>query len=237
MEMFRGSARQDVIPWSRSIADQDPGAENRGGDVGYHVLTLNFASVPTGRPVRMFKGAHFGFAIVSVTDPAIANLTFYLTRPRGGVTGTPFSTDLKLQSVSSEPMGDEIWYTKTSAEAITVTLAIFLRPMVAPDFGTRSTLFTPIQWASFAPITVNAADVSIAAASTTRRGLSLYNSSTAGQFIAITDENPATAINRGIVFLAAGIGAIFGPSDGTTRQALRAFGSAAGGSISGAVGV
>ena len=89
-------------------------------------------------------------------------------------------------------------------------------------------------WTSFAQIAVNAADTAVVGASITRKGLSLWNRG--ATVIAVTDENPATAVSRGVLILPAGAGVLLTGKDCPT-QALRAFGSAAGGLLSGATGI
>jgi hypothetical protein len=82
-----------------------------------------------------------------------------------------------------------------------------------------------------ASVTVGAADVLVLAANANRRGVVLYNQSTAGQVIAIGTRNPMTGLSDGIVQLEAGALAYFGPMDFFTTAALRGWASAAGGSI------
>lgn len=89
---------------------------------------------------------------------------------------------------------------------------------------------TPVTWGTPVAQTINAADSAVAAANSSRRALALFNASTAGQRIAVTSQNPATAV-IGFAVLDAGQGVIFGPLDCVTRSILRGWASAAGGSL------
>jgi hypothetical protein len=92
-----------------------------------------------------------------------------------------------------------------------------------------------ITWTSFAQITVNAADTAVVSAAANRRGLSLINTSTGGQVIAITDEAAATAATRGVWILQPNQAVYIDTN--CPIQAFRAWASAAGGKLSGATGV
>lgn len=85
-------------------------------------------------------------------------------------------------------------------------------------------------WLTLAAIVVGAASAAVVAASATRKGIYLYNSSTGGQTIAVTTEAPATAITRGLAVLPQGIGTYL-LGEACPQSALNAFGSAAGGSL------
>lgn len=137
------------------------------------------------------------------------------------------------------------WYVRTSSSSTETFLVIdaggaanaqAIAQSVTPG-ASNANSDAPVTWTTSAPITVNAADTSVLAANTSRRGLSFYNSSTGGQVIAITTENPATAANRGVWILQPGQGITLNPHDCPPTAALRAFASAASGTLTVAEGI
>lgn len=86
----------------------------------------------------------------------------------------------------------------------------------------------PVTWGTPVSQTINASDSAVAAANSARRALALFNASMAGQRIAVTAQNPATAV-IGFVVLDPGQGVVFNPLDCPTTAIVRGWASAAGG--------
>lgn len=90
--------------------------------------------------------------------------------------------------------------------------------------------FAPITWSDAVSITVNAADTAVLAANPLRRGLSLANRSTLGQTIAVGITNPMVGV-LGVYILGAGDKIVDTSLNCVTAQILRAYGSAAAGTL------
>jgi hypothetical protein len=83
-------------------------------------------------------------------------------------------------------------------------------------------------WTTVAQLTIAAADSAVAAANLNRKAATFFNASLAGQVIAITTQNPATAVSRGFLFLPPGFGVVMHKRDGLPVSILRGWASAAG---------
>lgn len=206
---------------------------------GKNYIAPHIIQIVTG---TVYTNLHYSRAVLLIPQtPATVGTTYIYpnTYPGTDTTSIPIPAG---NNVYLDARGD--WYIRTTSAGTEKFLVIDAgaagnAAAIAQSFGPAAGASSdaPVIWTTAAAITVNAADTVVLAANTARRGLSLFNSSTAGQIIAVTTENPATAVTRGIVVLAAGQGVIWNPHDCPTQQALRAFASAASGSLTVSQGV
>lgn len=92
----------------------------------------------------------------------------------------------------------------------------------------------PAVWVEAASLAVGVASVLVYAASATRRGLSVVNTSPGANVITLSVANPAVA-GVGFLSLRPGIGYIFGPTDKCTQQQVYAISDLAAGTLQRAI--
>lgn len=172
--------------------------------------------------------------VIAQTTPAPSLIEYTFGEPKDA---NDQSTWERSQAGYIYLSGRGTWYVKhNSGSAVTFLVkdaggAAAGDAALAPSLpSSPAAALVPVVWGTPVSQTINAADSAVAAANTLRRALALFNASTGAQRIAVTAQDPATAV-IGFVILDPGQGVIFNPADAVTRAKLRAWASAAGGTL------
>ena len=203
----------------KTATDTTAASWNRfDGAIEECVVQLLLSGLPTGHPIYM------------TTEPP-DDSTVPLGRFLANLAGTAFCLQVgPVWFYIPNQTGDATTFSAVVIYAGSELPAQLAALQGASPNGGTPVATLPVTWGTPAIKTINASDSAVLSANASRRGLSVFNASTAGQRIALTTENPATAV-QGFMILDPGQGYVWNPDDGVTKQLIRGWASAAGGSL------